>query len=73
MKLMITVFKESGKFYANNEVESNQDIALFQPEFKDFIKNNLPAKIEDGFVIVQDMPNENQGFHIKLYRMSELD
>ena len=71
MELELVVFKESGKYYASQVVKSNEDIFLFEDEFKQFISDNLPARIENGFVCVMD-GEENDTFHIELFRINEL-
>lgn len=71
MEIEITVFKNSGKYYTNDIVKSDTDIWLFKDEFKQFVKDNLPAKISEGFVTVRDT-KDNQSFHIALYRYEEL-
>ena len=71
MELELIVFKESGKYYASQVVKSNEDIFLFEDEFKQFISDNLPARIENGFVCVMD-GEENDTFHTALFRINEL-
>ena len=71
MELELVVFKESGKYYTSQVVKSDEDIFLFKDEFKQFISDNLPARIENGFVCVMD-GEENDTFHIALFRISEL-
>jgi hypothetical protein len=71
MDIEITVFKESGKYYTSDTVHNNEDIYLFKDEFLEFVKNNLPARIGEGFVMVKDA-SDNQTFHIALYRYNEL-
>lgn len=43
----------------------------FRHEFKEFVTKNLPAKLSDGYVVVEDA-DENQSFHQSLYKYSEL-
>lgn len=71
MEIEITVFKNSGKYYTNDIVKSDTDIWLFKDEFIQFVKDNLPAKIGEGFVTVRDT-RDNQSFHIALYKYEEL-
>ncbi len=71
MELELVVFKESGKYYTSQVVKSDEDIFLFKDEFKQFISDNLPARIENGFVCVMD-GEENDTFHIALFRINEL-
>ena len=71
MELELIVFKESGKYYTSQVVKSDEDIFLFKDEFKQFISDNLPARVENGFVCVMD-GEENDTFHIALFRISEL-
>lgn len=71
MKIKIVVYKATGKYYTEGIVESGNDIPLFKDEFKEFVKNNLPAKIGGGYVTVEDM-EDNQSFHQALYLYNEL-
>jgi hypothetical protein len=71
MEIEIIVFKNSGKYYTSDTVKSELDIWLFKDEFRQFVKDNLPAKIGEGFVTVRDT-RDNQSFHIALYRYDEL-
>ncbi len=71
MELELIVFKESGKYYTSQVVKSDEDIFLFKNEFEQFISDNLPARIENGFVCVMD-GEENDTFHIALFRINEL-
>lgn len=71
MKIKITVYKASGKYYTEEIVENNTDILLFENKFKQFIKDNLPARVNGGYVVVEDV-GENQSFHKALYKYDEL-
>lgn len=71
MKIKITVYKDTGKFYTSEEVEHSEDIPSWEDEFKDFIIKNLPAKYTDGYVVVEDI-GDNETFHNSLYKMNEL-
>ena len=68
MKLHITAFKDTGKFYLDNIVTYDTDIPIHRPEFKTFIQNNAPALPTGGFVLVQDEP-ENKTFHTHLFHV----
>lgn len=71
LKINILVFKENGKFYSNAEVEHPADIKLWSDEFKPFIRDNLPADLEEGYVVVVDQEG-GEGFHTALYKSNEL-
>lgn len=70
MKLEITVYKPSGKFYSSCEVES-PDIPYFKDEFVEFIRENLPAKYAGGYVVIRDL-EDGDGFHNCLIKMEDL-
>lgn len=67
----IAVFKNSGKYYTSCEAEHKRNLMIFEDEWKEFVITNLPAKIEDGFVVVMDLP-DGEGFHCVHYRYEEL-
>lgn len=69
MKIEITVYKESGKWYTSDIVESATDIPLWKDEFKQFIKDNNPADIGKGFIATR---NVEDGFHSFLWRYEDL-
>lgn len=71
MKLRITVYKESGKYYTHEDVECEKDIPSWGKEFKSFIRENLPAKLSEGYVVVEDR-SDNQSFHQALYKYENL-
>lgn len=75
MKIEIIVFKDNGKFYADGIAECEADIPLWEDEFRRFVAANLPALLNEGFVIVRDSPDADrsvQSFHIALYRCAEI-
>lgn len=73
MKIRITVYKTSGKYYTHEDVEQEEDILLFKEEFKQFIRDNIPANLGSGFIVVDDVDEiENQSFHNVLYRYDEV-
>ena len=71
MKIEIIVYKESGKFYTKEIVEAKEDIPMYNDEFIEFIKNNIPAKIGEGYIVVRDY-GDNPSFHQALYTYKEL-
>lgn len=75
MKIEILVFKDTGKYYTSDIVESDKDIAIFDSKFKLFIKNHIPANIGDGYIVVKDLEDvdyKNQSFHNALYKYNEI-
>lgn len=72
MEIKITVYKESGKYYTDTIAKSETDIPMFKQEFKKFVIDNLPAKLRNGYVIVEDVDIEKQSFHQGLYKIDEL-
>lgn len=71
MKIKITVYKSTGKFYNSEIVEHKEDIPVWRVDYKEFIVKNLPAKLSDGYVVVEDV-GDNQSFHNALYKMEDL-
>ena len=71
MDIIITVYKESGKYYTSERVQSEKNYELFDPEFKRFVRKHLPARCQHGFVTVQDAPS-GEGFHNTHYMCDEL-
>lgn len=73
MKLTIDVYKDSGKWYTGHTVTHTENIDIWDERFKEFIRDNLPAKIGEGFVVVKDVDRvPHDGFHNCLLRYSEL-
>lgn len=71
MKIKITIYKESGKYYTDEIVENKKDIFAWEEEFRDFVRNNIPAKLNQGYITVEDV-NDNQSFHQILYKYEDL-
>lgn len=69
MKLRILAFKETGKLYLEHTVSHDEDIPMFRPEFKEFIRKNAPALPADGYIAVLDEP-DNQTFHTCMFRVN---
>lgn len=71
MDIDIIVFKSNGKYYTSETIHSEEDIWLFKDEFIQFIKDNNPANIGEGFIVVRDA-KDNQSFHFALYKYNEI-
>lgn len=71
MKIEITVFKNSGKYYTSEIAKSDNDIPIYDDNFKKFIRDNIPANLGSGFIMTNDVEN-NQSFHIALWRYDEV-
>lgn len=71
VKIKIAIYKQSGKFYTDDVVESKKDIPMWEEGFKEFIRNNLPVNIGEGYIIVEDA-EDNTSFHNALYRFEDL-
>lgn len=70
MEIMITVFKESGKYYYESIVRVDKNIPIYEKEeFKKFIRENNPANIGEGFIVTKDMGTD---FHTALWRYEEV-
>lgn len=74
MRIKITVFRQTGKYYTSCIVGGDRDIPLFEEEFTQFVTENLPADLGEGYVLVQDAEDadSSQSFHIRLYRREEI-
>lgn len=69
MKIEITVYKESGKWYTSEIVDVDENISMYQEDFKQFIRDNNPANIGEGFITTKDL---GDGFHDALWKYNEL-
>lgn len=52
MKIQITVYKSTGKYYASEIVEHEKDIPMWEDEYIKLVRKNLPATLSDGYVVV---------------------
>lgn len=71
MHFMISVYKDTGKWYTDFEVKTDRIIELHKSEFKEFIRDCLPAHCKGGFVVVNSC-DDDSGFHNVLYKYDEL-
>ena len=44
---------------------------MWRVDYKEFIVKKLPVKLSDGYVVVEDV-GDNQSFHNALYKMEDL-
>lgn len=73
MKLNITVFKPTGKYYTDDVAElPGKNPVLHTKEFLDFVRDNLPARLTGGFVLVQNANPNSNSFYTHLYRYDDL-
>lgn len=70
MKLTVTAYKSTGKFYDSADIECSENIELFDDRFKELIRSAVPC-LQDGFVVVTDKP-DGEGFHNHLFFANEL-
>lgn len=68
MKLNITLYRPSGKFYASHVVDM-PDANIWDVGFLQTLRENLPGTYYDGYVVVTDAC-EGQGFHNALFTWS---
>lgn len=66
LHISICVYKPSGKWYTSGEATSEENIPLWDDAFKQFVREHLPAQINDGYVVVNDC-DDGEGFHHVLY------
>lgn len=69
MKIEIIIYKESGKWYTHDIIESDIEIPMYKEDFKEFIKKHNPADIGSGFIVTRDVED---GFHDALWRYNEI-
>lgn len=69
MKIEITVYKNSGKWYTSEIVENDVDIPMWDEKFKEFIRDNNPADLGNGFIATRTI---GDGFHNALWKYSEI-
>lgn len=66
IKLKINSYKSSGKWYGEQIIELEKDIPIWDDKFKKMLTNNISCACYDGFIVVDDM-EDNQTFHKVLY------
>ena len=71
MHIRIDVYKPSGKWYTGEDIHHNTNIQLYEPAFKQFVKDHLPAQYRGSFIVVTSC-DDDPGFHNCLYRYDEL-
>lgn len=71
MELKITIYKESGKYYTDEVIKHKKDLQPWSEEYREFLKSNLPATCNDGYIVVEDA-SEEQSFHNALYKYEDL-
>lgn len=71
MELKITIYKESGKYYTDEIINHEKDLQPWSEEYREFLRNNLPATCSEGYIVVEDA-SEEQSFHNALYRYEDL-
>lgn len=74
MRLEITIYKDTGKWYTDCIAEHQEDIPLWKDDFLIFIAENMPTSSVDGYVVVRDMPDgcNEQSSHNVLFKCSEI-
>ena len=72
MKIKITVFESSGKYYTESIIECLDDIPMWETKFEEFIKENNPANIGEGFILTEDLCDQNQYFHTALWKYEDI-
>lgn len=70
MKVKITIYKQTGKFYTDT-VAILPNVEMWDPKFITGVYDSLPAHIPNSYITVEDLP-ETPGFHQVLYRYEEL-
>ena len=71
-KLAITAYKNNGKFYGEEIIETHGDIELYEEQaMAELIAKSGVPLLTDGFIVVDDLPG-GTGFHKHLYKVNEL-
>lgn len=71
MEFYIDVYRRSGKWYTREKIREKENMRMYEKRFLRFLLSNLPAIIEDGYVVISSTEND-EGFHYGLYKYSEL-
>lgn len=69
MNLTITVYKDTGKFYTSETVNVPADTQMWHENFRQLIRDNLPAVYSGGFVTVV---GDGENFINCMFKMDEL-
>ena len=69
MNLTITVYEDTGRFYSDATVNVPADTQMWDENFRQLIRDNLPATYEDGFVTVV---GDGENFVNCLFQMNDL-
>lgn len=60
------------KYYTEGYASNSEDIPIYAMKgFQNIYTDNLPARLKNGFVVVEDLDN-GEGFHCFLYRINDL-
>lgn len=72
--IIITVWKESGKYYTHDRVMIPAEYHVFEDRFKQLIWEHRGATCTGGFITVQDAEDApaNCVFHFAMFRTDEL-
>lgn len=71
MKLLLSVYKDTGKYYTSNVIETDIDVIKQDAEYMQLIRDNCPAKLTDGYMIVKNEDDDGQ-FVDRLYMLNQL-
>lgn len=72
MKIKITVFRENGEYYTDETVESLIDIPMWDDKFKEFIKENNPADIGEGYILTDNIDDTKKFYHCNLWKYNDI-
>lgn len=72
--IIITVWKDSGKYYTHDRVMIPAEYNTFEDRFKQFVWKHRGATCSGGFITVQDAQDApaDSGFHFALFRTDEM-
>lgn len=71
LHISIDIYKQSGKWYTGSEATNPTDIPSWEESFREFLCDNLPARIGEGYIVVKDFP-DGEGFHNHVYQYADV-
>lgn len=72
MKINIVVFREDGEFCNDTVVEVPSDIPYWHDEFKKIVRDNNPEDIGEGYIMTDDLNNDDPFYYCKLWKYDDI-
>lgn len=70
MKLIVDIYKQTGKWYTTIYINNDEEILLYDKEYNEFLRKHIHIP-EGGYATVRD-GEENKTFHQRLYHYGDL-